>query len=125
VVIICDNNAARSLCKGRKEGQRGKHIDIVHHYVRGHVASGVLLFAYCKTEVNRSGSSVDQALVLERIGGTRNDKCLIDCSLTEIQRGVLKIMHGEGCACMIQSVWVTVRHAHRHIQALVQQRDCC
>jgi hypothetical protein len=54
VVIACDNKAAISLCKDRKEGQRVKHIDIIHHFARDHVASGELQFVYCKSEENVS-----------------------------------------------------------------------
>jgi hypothetical protein len=53
VVIACDK-AAISLCKDRKEGQRVKHIDIIHHFARDHVASGELQFVYCKSEENVS-----------------------------------------------------------------------
>jgi hypothetical protein len=41
-VIRCDNKAAMSLCKDRKEGQRVKHIDVIHHFARNHVAGGEL-----------------------------------------------------------------------------------
>jgi hypothetical protein len=34
VVIACDNKAAISLCKDRKEGQRIKHIILIHHFAR-------------------------------------------------------------------------------------------
>jgi hypothetical protein len=54
VLIECDNKAAISLCKDRKEGQRVKHIDIIHHFARDHVASGELSFVYCKSEDNVS-----------------------------------------------------------------------
>jgi hypothetical protein len=54
VIIECDNKAAISLCKDRKEGQRVKHIDIIHHFARDHVASGELSFVYCKSEDNVS-----------------------------------------------------------------------
>jgi hypothetical protein len=54
VVIACDNKAAISLCKDRKEGQRVKHIDIIHHFARYHVASWELQFVYCKSEENVS-----------------------------------------------------------------------
>jgi hypothetical protein len=50
VVIRCDNQAALSLCKDRKEGQRVKHVDVIHHFARDHVASGELCFVYCKSE---------------------------------------------------------------------------
>jgi hypothetical protein len=30
------------------------HIDIMHHFARGHVASGELMFLYCKSEDNVS-----------------------------------------------------------------------
>jgi hypothetical protein len=32
VIVRCDNKAALSLCKDRKEGQRVKHIDVIHHF---------------------------------------------------------------------------------------------
>jgi hypothetical protein len=54
VVIACDNTAAISLCKDCKEGQRVKHIDIIHHCACDHVASGELQFVYCKSEDNVS-----------------------------------------------------------------------
>jgi hypothetical protein len=54
VVIERDNTAAVSLCKGRKESQRVKYIDIIHHFARDHVASGELSFVYCKSEDNVS-----------------------------------------------------------------------
>jgi hypothetical protein len=54
VIIRCDNKAALSLCKDRKEGQRVKHIDVIHHFARDHVASGELSFVYCKSEENVS-----------------------------------------------------------------------
>jgi hypothetical protein len=54
VVIASDNKAAISLSKDRKEGQRVKHIDIIHHFARDHVASGELSFVYCKSEDNVS-----------------------------------------------------------------------
>jgi hypothetical protein len=54
VVVRCDNKAALSLCKDRKEGQSVKHIDIIHHFARDHVASGELSFVYCKSAENVS-----------------------------------------------------------------------
>jgi hypothetical protein len=54
LTIFCDNKAALSLCKDRKEGQRVKHIDIIHHFARDHVASGELQFLYCRSENNVS-----------------------------------------------------------------------
>jgi hypothetical protein len=45
----CDNKAALSLCKDRKEGQRVKHIDVIHHFARDHVARGELSFVYWKS----------------------------------------------------------------------------
>lgn len=52
--IFCDNQAALTLCKDRKEGQRVKHIDIIHHFARDRVASGELQFVYCKSVDNVS-----------------------------------------------------------------------
>jgi hypothetical protein len=54
LLIECDNKAAISLCIDRREGQRVKHIDIIHHFARDHVASGELSFVYCKSEDNVS-----------------------------------------------------------------------
>jgi hypothetical protein len=54
VIIWCHNKAALSLCKDSKEGQRVKHIDVIHHSARAHVASGELSFVYCKSEENVS-----------------------------------------------------------------------
>jgi hypothetical protein len=54
VIIRCDNKAALSLCKDRKEGHRVKHMDVIHHFARDHVASGELSFVYCKSEENVS-----------------------------------------------------------------------
>ena len=44
--IRCDNQAALTLCKDKKEGQRMKHIDIVHHFVANRV-SLILRHARC------------------------------------------------------------------------------
>jgi hypothetical protein len=49
-----DNKAALSLCKDRKETQLVKHIDVIHHFARDHVASGELSFVYCKSVENAS-----------------------------------------------------------------------
>jgi hypothetical protein len=54
VIIRCDNMAALSSCKDRKEGQQVKHIDVIHQFARDHVASGELSFVYCKSEENVS-----------------------------------------------------------------------
>ena len=54
LIVRCDNQAALTLCKDRKESQRMKHIDIVHHFARDHVASGELCFEYCRSEDNVS-----------------------------------------------------------------------
>jgi hypothetical protein len=35
LIIQSDINAALSLCLERKEGQRAKHIDVIHHFVSG------------------------------------------------------------------------------------------
>jgi hypothetical protein len=54
LVILCDNKAALTLCSDRKEGQRVKHIDIIHHFARERVASGELKFVYCRSADNFS-----------------------------------------------------------------------
>jgi hypothetical protein len=52
--VFCENQAAVSLCKDQKETKRVKHIDIMHHFARDHVASGEFMFLYCKSEDNVS-----------------------------------------------------------------------
>jgi hypothetical protein len=54
LVVFCDNKAALTLCNDRKEGQRVKHIDVIHHFARDHVASGELKFEYCRSADNVS-----------------------------------------------------------------------
>ena len=54
LIVFCDNKAALSLCNDRKEGQRAKHIDIIHHFARDHVASGESKFVYCRSASNVS-----------------------------------------------------------------------
>jgi hypothetical protein len=55
ISVACDNKAALVLCKNCKEGQRSKHIDVIHHFARDHVMTGELDFVYCKSESNISG----------------------------------------------------------------------
>jgi hypothetical protein len=50
VVMGFDNQPALSLVKDHKEGQRVKHIEIIHHFARDHVASGELSFVFSKSE---------------------------------------------------------------------------
>jgi hypothetical protein len=52
--VFCDNQAALTLCADKKETQRVKHIDIIHHFARDRVASGEVEFAYCRSEDNVS-----------------------------------------------------------------------
>ena len=54
MTVYCDNKAALMLCKRRKESQRVKHIDIIHHFAWDHVASGELQVLYCRYEDNVS-----------------------------------------------------------------------
>ena len=54
LTIFCDNQAALGLLKDRKEGQRVKHIDVIHHFARDRVASGELQFVYCRSVDNIS-----------------------------------------------------------------------
>ena len=50
LIVFCCTQAALTLCQDRKESQRVKHIDIIHHFARDHVASGGLQFLYCRSE---------------------------------------------------------------------------
>jgi hypothetical protein len=52
IVICCDDRAALSLCRDHKEGQRMKHVDVIHHFSRDHVESGALKFVYCNSCYN-------------------------------------------------------------------------
>ena len=52
--IRCDNRAALTLCSDRKEGQRTKHIDVIHHFARERVASGEVAFEFCRSVDNAS-----------------------------------------------------------------------
>jgi hypothetical protein len=52
ISVACDNKAALALCKNCKEGQRSKHIDVIHHFARYHVITGELDFVYCISESN-------------------------------------------------------------------------
>ena len=54
LTVFCDNQAALTLCQDRKENQRVKHIDIIRHFARDHVASVELQFLYCRSEDNVS-----------------------------------------------------------------------
>ena len=58
LTVFCDNQAALTLSQDRKESQRVKHTDIIHHFARDHVASGELQFLYCRSDDNVS--DVDQ-----------------------------------------------------------------
>jgi hypothetical protein len=45
----------RQLCHCARIARRGsRHIDIIHHFARDHVASGELSFMYCKSVENVS-----------------------------------------------------------------------
>jgi hypothetical protein len=50
LTVRCDNQAALSLCKDRKEGQRMKHIAIINHFARDRVVSGELQFVDCRSK---------------------------------------------------------------------------
>jgi hypothetical protein len=50
ISVACDNTASLALCKNCKEGQRSKHIDVMHHFARDHVMTGELDFVNCKSE---------------------------------------------------------------------------
>ena len=54
LTVFCDNQVALTLCQDRKESQRVKHINIIHHFAGDHVASGELQFLYCRSEDNVS-----------------------------------------------------------------------
>jgi hypothetical protein len=54
ISAACDNKVALALWKKFKEGQRSKHIDVVHHFARDHVMTLELDFVYCKSKENIS-----------------------------------------------------------------------
>jgi hypothetical protein len=54
LTVFCDSQAALTLCQERKESQKVKHIDIIHHFARDHLASAELQFLYCRSEDNVS-----------------------------------------------------------------------
>jgi hypothetical protein len=62
--VGCEDKSALSSCKDRKEGQRVKHIDIIHHFVRDLVACGELAFVFCKSENNVSDDLTKALLTL-------------------------------------------------------------
>jgi hypothetical protein len=59
--VACDNKAALALCRDCKEGQRSKHLDVIHHFACDHVKTGELEFVYCKSE-NNIGDCLTKAL---------------------------------------------------------------
>ena len=50
VVIFADNQGAIQLAKNPVVSQRSKHIDVVYHFVRQHVADGTVKFKYVSTQ---------------------------------------------------------------------------
>lgn len=50
--VACDNTAALTLCVDRKETQRAKQMDVLHHFACDHVSSGALKFVYCPSQEN-------------------------------------------------------------------------
>jgi hypothetical protein len=39
-VILCDNEETVLLCSDHKKTKWAKHIDVIHHFARAHVATG-------------------------------------------------------------------------------------
>jgi len=79
--ILCDNKAAMLLCKDRKETQRSKHIDIIHHFARDHVATGQLQFVYCK-----SADNVSDCLT-KALPRVQFDLCLVGLGMLQRPKG--------------------------------------
>lgn len=53
-VILEDNTGAIFLVKNRQVGQRTKHIDVRHHYVREHCDAGRLAVKFVRSEENEA-----------------------------------------------------------------------
>jgi hypothetical protein len=68
--------SASDWTKALLEGKRVKHIDIIHHFARNHVASGELSFVYCKSEDNVSdclAKALPRSLIEKGLAGLGMD----------------------------------------------------
>ena len=52
VVVRVDNMGAIFIANNEGMGQRTKHIDMKHHFVREHVEDGILKIVYVQSEEN-------------------------------------------------------------------------
>ena len=53
-VVLCDNQAAIAIASDDVHHARTKHIDIRHHFIRDHVASGVLALRWVSTHAQEA-----------------------------------------------------------------------
>ena len=49
VPLLCDNESAIKIANNPVQHNRTKHIDIRHHYLRGHVANGDIVLTHVGT----------------------------------------------------------------------------
>lgn len=76
-VLYCDNQAAIAIASDDVHHTRTKHIDIRHHFIRSHIASGVLSLKWIS-------STEQQADILTKALGhvlfTRIRAALLNCT---------------------------------------------
>ena len=53
-MILEDNTGAIFLVKNQQAGARTKHIDVRHHFIRGHYNNGELHVQFCRSEDNEA-----------------------------------------------------------------------
>ena len=53
-MILEDNTGAIFLVKNQQVGTRTKHIDMRHHFIRGHYNNGELHVQFCRSEDNEA-----------------------------------------------------------------------
>lgn len=52
ITINCDNQSAMAVASREAFSARTKHIDVSHHFIRQHVASGLIVLKYVPTDEN-------------------------------------------------------------------------
>ena len=70
--ILCDNTSAISLSKNPVQHSRTKHIEVRHHFIRDHVASGNLEISFIDTN-GQLADIFTKALPEERFTSLRRE----------------------------------------------------